>query len=60
MGWHDKIAEFTQLGIDARRLLIRGVALLFCGAALASASLLNPNATLMHAKEFSWLPAAGW
>jgi len=60
MSWRDKISEFGQLGIDVRRLLVRGAALLFIGAMLASASVLNPNATLMHAMEFSWLPAAGW
>ena len=60
MSWTEKIAQFERLDIDVRRLLLRGAVLLFFGTSLASASLLNPNATLMHATEFSWLPAAGW
>lgn len=57
----DSPARFTQLqgfATDWRRLLTRGTALLFFGIALAVASLFNPDATLLHARDFSWLPAA--
>lgn len=59
MNWRDKYAQFEQLGTDVRRLLLRGAVLLFIGTMLTLASVLNPNATLMHATDFSWLPAAG-
>lgn len=33
--------------------------MLMLGFALATAALFNPDATLMQARDFSWLPAAG-
>lgn len=59
MGWRDTFSQFEQFGMDPRRLQLRGSVMIFIGATLGLASLLNPNATLMHATEFSWLPAAG-
>lgn len=54
------LTRFEEFGTDPRRLKYRGLALLIVGACLAFASLLNPNASLMHATEFSWLPASGF
>jgi len=52
------LSRFEHFGTDPRRLLFRGTVLLGIGASLAAASVLNPNASLMHASDFSWLPAA--
>lgn len=60
MNWRDTFSQFGQFGTNPLRLRGRGLVLLCAGALLASASLLNPNAMLMHATEFSWLPAAAW
>lgn len=58
--WRDTFTQFEQFGTNPKRLKVRALVLLFTGAALAFASVFNPGATLMHAREFSWLPAAGW
>lgn len=60
MAWRDTFSQFEQFGTSPHRIKARGMALAFAGATLALASMLNPNAMLMHATEFSWLPAAGW
>jgi uncharacterized membrane protein HdeD (DUF308 family) len=58
--WRDTFTQFEQFGTNPKRLKVRALVLLFTGASLAFASVFNPNATLMHAREFSWLPATGW
>ncbi|MGZ8218344.1 HdeD family acid-resistance protein [Methylomagnum sp.] len=60
MNLRAKFARFERFGTDWRRLLVRGAVMLFVGVALAIAALFNPDAMLLHAREFSWLPAAGF
>lgn len=59
MSWRDKFYQFESFSTHPARLQMRGTTLLAVGALLASASVLNPNASLLHASEFSWLPATG-
>ena len=58
MNLQDKLARFERFGTDWRRLLLRGATMLSIGAVLGLASLSNPDATLMYAAGYSWLPAA--
>jgi len=58
MSLRAKFAQFERFGTDWRRLLARGLVMLFVGAVLAVAALFNPDAVLMYARGFSWLPAA--
>jgi uncharacterized membrane protein HdeD (DUF308 family) len=58
MNLRDKLARFERFGTDWRRLLARGAIMLSVGALLGLASLANPDATLMYAAGYSWLPAA--
>ncbi len=55
-----RFARFEGFATDWRRLLGRGIVMMVLGAVLAAASLFNPEAMLMHAREFSWLPAAAF
>jgi uncharacterized membrane protein HdeD (DUF308 family) len=55
---HAKFAQFERFGTDWRRLFLRGMTMLLVGAVLAVAALFNPDAVLMYAEGFSWLPAA--
>lgn len=59
MNLRAKFARFERFGTDWRRLLIRGATMLSAGLALTVAALFNPDAMLMNARDFSWLPAAG-
>ncbi|MGQ0591876.1 MAG: hypothetical protein ACT4QB_04290, partial [Gammaproteobacteria bacterium] len=59
MNLQAKLARFERCGTDWRRLLVRGATMLSIGAVLGLASLSNPDATLMYAAGYSWLPAAG-
>lgn len=58
MSLRAKFAHFERFGTDWRRLLARGLVMLFAGAVLSVATLFNPDAVLMYAQGFSWLPAA--
>lgn len=60
MNLHGKFAKLEGFGTDWRRLLLRGAIMLILGAALSTASVANPEVMLMHAREFSWLPAAAF
>ena len=53
-----KLARFERFGTDWRRLLARGTIMLSVGALLGLASFANPNASLLYAAGYSWLPAA--
>lgn len=59
MNWREKFARLERFGTDWRRLLARGTALLLIGTLLAVASLFNPEAMILGARDFSWLPVAG-
>lgn len=58
MNLQAKLARFERFGTDWRRLLVRGATMFSIGAVLGLASLSNPDATLMYAAGYSWLPAA--
>ena len=51
--------HFGKLTMDWRRLLIQGVITLVMGVFLALASAANPNALILSARGFSWLPVSG-
>jgi uncharacterized membrane protein HdeD (DUF308 family) len=58
MNLQKKFEHFERFGTDWRRLLIRGAIMLCIGATLVIAALFKPDAMLMSARDFSWLPAA--
>ena len=45
--------------VSWRRLLFQGVLLIMVGLTVAASSVLNSNAVVLAAKEFSWLPLIG-
>lgn len=60
MPWHAVLSRFERFGMDWRRVLFRGAMTCLIGFSLALAALFNPEASLLHAREFSWLPAGGF
>lgn len=58
MSLRTKFARFERFGTDWRRLLARGAVMLFAGVTLVLAALFNPDAVVLYARGFSWLPAA--
>lgn len=53
------LSRFERFGMDWRRVFLRGAITCLIGFSLAVAALFNPDTTLLHAREFSWLPAGG-
>jgi uncharacterized membrane protein HdeD (DUF308 family) len=59
MPWQAMLSRFERFGMDWRRVLLRGAMTCLIGLSLAMAALFNPDAMLLHARDFSWLPAGG-
>ncbi|MGZ8219074.1 HdeD family acid-resistance protein [Methylomagnum sp.] len=59
MDWQAIPSRFEHFGMSWKRVMLRGAGTCLIGFALALAALFNPNAMLLHASEFSWLPAGG-
>jgi uncharacterized membrane protein HdeD (DUF308 family) len=60
MNFRDKFSEFSHLGTDWRRVLTRGVLMLFIGVTLIAFTLFKPDVMLFHARDTSWLPICGF
>jgi uncharacterized membrane protein HdeD (DUF308 family) len=60
MSFRDKFAEFSHLSTDWRRLLTRGVLMLFIGITLIAFTLFKPDVMLNHSRAASWLPLCGY
>ncbi len=60
MSLSEKFAGFERFSTDWRRLFGRGLTQLLIGVALTIAAIFNPDGSLMHAGEFSWLPMAAF
>lgn len=54
------LTRFERFSMDWRRILLRGSVTLILGGLLAIAALFKPDTMLLHARDFSWLPAAGF
>lgn len=54
-----KTTDNERFAMNWQRLLIQGLVILTMGLVLALASILNPNAVIMSARTFSWLPLCG-
>ncbi len=59
MSFRDKFSEFSHLSTDWRRVLTRGVLMLFIGVTLIAFTLFKPDVMLFHARDTSWLPLCG-
>jgi hypothetical protein len=55
----EKLAQSERYAMNWRLLLLQGAAIWFMGVALSVASVFSPNATILSAREFSWLPVSG-
>lgn len=49
----------SRFGIDWRRVMLRGILTMVAGVSLAFAAIFNPDASILNAWDFSWLPAGG-
>jgi len=54
-----KAPPFGKLTLNWKRLLIQGSITLVLGILMALASVANPNAIILSARGFSWLPVSG-
>ena len=54
-----KMARFEGFDSDWRRLIIQSTTLLLAGCFMALASVVNPDAVVLSARSFSWLPVSG-
>ena len=52
-------ARFERFNMNWRRLLMQGLVIFLMGLILVFASVLNPDAVVMSARYFSWLPLCG-
>jgi len=52
-------ARFERFNMNWRRLLMQGLVIFLIGLILVFASVLNPDAVVMSARYFSWLPLCG-
>ena len=52
-------ARFERFNMNWRRLLMQGLVIFLVGLILVFASVLNPDAVVMSARYFSWLPLCG-
>ena len=55
----DKLTRFEGFDMDWRRLLVQWSIIMFLGVFMALASVINPDAIVLSAREFSWLPMSG-
>jgi uncharacterized membrane protein HdeD (DUF308 family) len=60
MSFRDKFLEFNYLSTDWRRVLTRGVLMLFIGVTLIAFTIFKPDVMLFHARDASWLPVCGF
>lgn len=60
MSLAEKFSSFERFSTDWRRLFGRGLTQLLIGVSLTIASVFNPDGSIMHAGEFSWLPMAAF
>ncbi len=60
MSLSEKFSSFERFSTDWRRLFARGLTQLGVGASLIVASVFNPEGSILHAGDFSWLPVAGF
>jgi uncharacterized membrane protein HdeD (DUF308 family) len=55
----DKLTQSERYEQNWRLLLLQGMVICFMGVALGIASIFNPNAIVLNARDFSWLPVSG-
>lgn len=55
----EKMSRFEGFETDWRRLVTQGFVIMFVGVFLALASVINPDAIILSARGFSWLPVSG-
>jgi uncharacterized membrane protein HdeD (DUF308 family) len=55
----DKMTRFEGFETNWQRLIIQGAVIMFAGWFMALASAVNPDAIILSARGFSWLPASG-
>ncbi len=55
----EKSSHFGKLTMDWKRLLTQGIITLVLGVLMALASIANPDALILSARGFSWLPVSG-
>lgn len=55
----EKSFQNENFAISWKRLLVQGAVIMLLGLILALSSLLNTDAVIMSAREFSWLPVGG-
>jgi uncharacterized membrane protein HdeD (DUF308 family) len=55
----EKLHRFDGFESDWRRLLIQWIIIMLAGLFMALASVVNPDALILSARQFSWLPASG-
>jgi uncharacterized membrane protein HdeD (DUF308 family) len=60
MSFRDKFFEFSHLSTDWRRVLTRGVLMLFLGVMLVVLTIFKPDVMIFHARDTSWLPICGF
>jgi uncharacterized membrane protein HdeD (DUF308 family) len=60
MNFRNKFLEFSYINTDWRRVLTRGVLMLFLGVMLVIFTLFKPDVMIFHARDTSWLPVCGF
>ncbi len=55
----NKLSRYEGFDMDWRRLIVQWFIVMFLGVFMALASVINPNAIVLSAREFSWLPMSG-
>ena len=55
----DKLTRFDGFDLNWHRLIVQWSIVMFLGVFMALASVINPNAIVLSAREFSWLPMSG-
>jgi uncharacterized membrane protein HdeD (DUF308 family) len=59
MNLRERLNSFEHLGKNWSHALIRGGLMLAAGVLIVIASLFNPDGSILHGSEFSWLPVSG-
>ncbi len=54
-----KLFRLGKMNLDWRRFIIQGIIIMFVGMLMSLASIVNPDAIILSARGFSWLPASG-
>jgi len=55
----EKLIQSERYELNWRLLLVQGAVIWFMGVVFSVASVFNPNAIILSAREFSWLPVSG-